>query len=134
MVGGLGDCSTGVSTVSLTRTRVFCFLDLVVDLGGRESEAAGVTARVVAGVALGASGVEAGYSGLSGAFFFFKALREATPEDWEGPLEEAGEGAASNAACSGRDRKFTIEVCFRDLATGVLDFRNILPRVKVELN
>ena len=83
---------------------------------------------------LGASGVEAGCSGLSGAFFFFKALWEATPMGWEGLLEDVGKGAASDAACSGRDRKLTMEVCFMGLATGVLDFRNMLPRVKVELN
>jgi len=40
----------------------------------------------------------------------------------------------SNAACSGRDRKLTMEVCFIGLAIGVLDFRNMLPRVKVEPN
>ena len=52
MVGGLGDCSAGVSTVSLTRTQVLCFLDLAVDRDGRESEAAGVTAREAAGGAV----------------------------------------------------------------------------------
>ena len=50
---------------------------------------------------------------------------------WEGTLEEVGEGAASNAACLGRDKKLTMEVCFMGLATGVLDFRNMLLRVKV---
>jgi len=85
-------------------------------------------------VTLGVSGMEAGGLVLLGAFFFFKALREATTGAWEGPLEEVGKGAASDAACSGRDRKFTIEVCFRGLATGVLDFRTMLPRVKEELN
>jgi len=41
-------------------------------------------------VTLGDSGMEAECSGLSGAFIFFKARREATPGAWEGPLEEAG--------------------------------------------
>jgi len=136
MVGGLGDCSAGASTVSFTRTPVLCFLDLVVDRDGRGSDAAGVTAqeatggtaRGVVGVTLGASGVGGGCSGISGAFFFFKALQEATPVGWEGLLEGLGEGAASNAACAGRDKKLTMEVCFMGLATDVLDFRNMLPK------
>jgi len=75
-------------------------------------------------------------SGISGAFFFFKALRRARPGIASGldALTEAGEEEASNAACSGQDRKLTIEVCFMGLATGVFDLRNMLPRVKVEPN
>jgi len=50
MVGGFGDCSASVSTVSLTRTRVLCFLVLVVERDAHGREAAGVTAREADGV------------------------------------------------------------------------------------
>ena len=140
-VVGLGDCSAGVSTESLTRTRVLWFLVLVVSWDVWGSDAVGVTAREVAGgtargVVEVASGAGGECSGFSGAFFFFKALRRTRPGIASGvdTLAEAGEEEASNAACSGRDRKLTMEVCFMGLATGVFDLRNMLPRVKVEPN